>query len=204
MSTATTGLAEATGIGRATLYRYFPDVDAVLTSWHERQLGTHVAHLTGILARSTDPAEQLRGRAHRVRAHVPTARRSRWRHRRRAAQQSSRHPYRGPGDRPAHGLVQGERPGGCSPQRRASQGTRGVLPARTGRGRAGDLWRRGAAVGRGDARRSPSDHVGRRPGRSAAVELRPSICEGPGPKLGGASRRQQVLVGWPLSILAWR
>lgn len=54
------GIAEATGIGRATLYRYFPDVDAVLTAWHERQLATHLAHLTGILARSTDPAERLR------------------------------------------------------------------------------------------------------------------------------------------------
>lgn len=54
------GIAEATGIGRATLYRYFPDVGAVLTAWHERQLATHLAHLTGILARSTDPTDQLR------------------------------------------------------------------------------------------------------------------------------------------------
>jgi len=54
------GIAETTGIGRATLYRYFPDVDAVLTAWHERQLATHVAHLSGILARNTDPANQLR------------------------------------------------------------------------------------------------------------------------------------------------
>jgi AcrR family transcriptional regulator len=54
------GIAEATGIGRATLYRYFPDVDAVLTAWHERQLATHLAHLTGIRARSSDPAAQLR------------------------------------------------------------------------------------------------------------------------------------------------
>lgn len=54
------GIAATTGIGRATLYRYFPDVDAVLTAWHERQLATHLAHLTGIRNRHTDPAEQLR------------------------------------------------------------------------------------------------------------------------------------------------
>ncbi len=54
------GIAEASGIGRATVYRYFPDVNAVLTAWHERQLATHLAHLTGILGGSSDPTEQLR------------------------------------------------------------------------------------------------------------------------------------------------
>lgn len=54
------GIAETTGIGRATLYRYFPDVDAVLTAWHQRQVATHLAHLTSILARGADPTEQLR------------------------------------------------------------------------------------------------------------------------------------------------
>jgi AcrR family transcriptional regulator len=39
-------LAERSGIGRATLYKYFPDVEAVLTAWHERQIGRHLAHLT--------------------------------------------------------------------------------------------------------------------------------------------------------------
>ena len=29
-------IARETGIGRATLYHYFPDVDAVLTAWHQR------------------------------------------------------------------------------------------------------------------------------------------------------------------------
>ena len=27
-------IAEATGIGRATLYKYFPDVEAILNAWH--------------------------------------------------------------------------------------------------------------------------------------------------------------------------
>ena len=35
-------IAEETGIGRATLYKYFPDVEAILFAWHERQLDRHV------------------------------------------------------------------------------------------------------------------------------------------------------------------
>jgi AcrR family transcriptional regulator len=31
-------IAAHTGIGRATLYQYFPDVDAVLRAWHDRQV----------------------------------------------------------------------------------------------------------------------------------------------------------------------
>ena len=31
-------IAEATGIGRATLYKYFPDVEMILSAWHQRQL----------------------------------------------------------------------------------------------------------------------------------------------------------------------
>ena len=38
-------VAEDAGIGRATLYRYFPDVDALLLDWHERRLGEHLAEL---------------------------------------------------------------------------------------------------------------------------------------------------------------
>src|SRR4051794_31218641 len=35
-------IAEKTGIGRATLYKYFPDVDAILTAWHHRQINRHL------------------------------------------------------------------------------------------------------------------------------------------------------------------
>jgi AcrR family transcriptional regulator len=34
-------IAEQTGIGRATLYKYFPDVEAILVAWHERQIAGH-------------------------------------------------------------------------------------------------------------------------------------------------------------------
>jgi AcrR family transcriptional regulator len=38
-------IAEETGIGRATLYKYFPDVEAILAAWHERQVTGHLQHL---------------------------------------------------------------------------------------------------------------------------------------------------------------
>ena len=41
-------IAEATGIGRATLYKYFPDVEAILNAWHQRQVETHLAELADI------------------------------------------------------------------------------------------------------------------------------------------------------------
>jgi AcrR family transcriptional regulator len=34
-------IAAETGIGRATLYKYFPDVEAILVAWHERQVAEH-------------------------------------------------------------------------------------------------------------------------------------------------------------------
>jgi AcrR family transcriptional regulator len=38
-------IAAEAGIGRATLYKYFPDVDAILLAWHERQVQEHLTHL---------------------------------------------------------------------------------------------------------------------------------------------------------------
>jgi len=35
-------IAEETGIGRATLYKYFPDVEAILVAWHERHISAHL------------------------------------------------------------------------------------------------------------------------------------------------------------------
>jgi AcrR family transcriptional regulator len=46
-------IAEQAGIGRATLYKYFPDAQAVLVAWHERQLNAHLDQLTA----AVDPAE---------------------------------------------------------------------------------------------------------------------------------------------------
>src|SRR5450432_146383 len=38
-------IAEKTGIGRATLYKYFSSVEAILTAWHERHVTSHLEHL---------------------------------------------------------------------------------------------------------------------------------------------------------------
>src|SRR5688572_28886503 len=38
-------IAETTGIGRATLYKYFPDVEAILAAWHEQRITAHLHQL---------------------------------------------------------------------------------------------------------------------------------------------------------------
>jgi AcrR family transcriptional regulator len=52
-------IAEKTGIGRATLYKYFPDVEAVLLAWHERQITGHLAQLAEVRDRAGDAGERL-------------------------------------------------------------------------------------------------------------------------------------------------
>ena len=65
------GIAEKTGIGRATLYNYFPDVEAILLAWHERQITAHLAHLIGARDHARTPGERLPAvlRAYAVLAH---------------------------------------------------------------------------------------------------------------------------------------
>ncbi len=55
-------IAAETGIGRATLYKYFPDVEAILIAWHERQVSGHLEHL----ARVRDQAGAAGGRLEAV------------------------------------------------------------------------------------------------------------------------------------------
>jgi AcrR family transcriptional regulator len=52
-------IAEETGIGRATLYKYFPDVEAILVAWHERHVGSHLEHLAELARQPGDPAQRL-------------------------------------------------------------------------------------------------------------------------------------------------
>jgi AcrR family transcriptional regulator len=52
-------IAEDTGIGRATLYKYFPDVEAILVAWHERQVAGHLEHLAELRERAGDARERL-------------------------------------------------------------------------------------------------------------------------------------------------
>lgn len=52
-------IAEQTGIGRATLYKYFPDVESILVAWHERQVAGHLDHLSEVRDQAGDPVERL-------------------------------------------------------------------------------------------------------------------------------------------------
>ena len=52
-------IATETGIGRATLYKYFSDVDAILASWHERQISNHLEQLAGVRDQACDASERL-------------------------------------------------------------------------------------------------------------------------------------------------
>jgi AcrR family transcriptional regulator len=52
-------IAEETGIGRATLYKYFSDVEAILVAWHERQVTGHLEQLTKIRNQAGDAGERL-------------------------------------------------------------------------------------------------------------------------------------------------
>ncbi len=52
-------IAEATGIGRATLYKYFPDVEAILFAWHERQVTGHLDQLAAIRDQPGGARERL-------------------------------------------------------------------------------------------------------------------------------------------------
>ncbi|MBI2752367.1 MAG: TetR/AcrR family transcriptional regulator [Betaproteobacteria bacterium] len=53
-------IAAETGIGRATLYKYFPDVEAILLAWHERHVNGHLEHLAEVRDRVGAPGERLK------------------------------------------------------------------------------------------------------------------------------------------------
>jgi len=52
-------IAAETGIGRATLYKYFPDVEAILVAWHERQVSGHLEQLFELRDQAGDAGERL-------------------------------------------------------------------------------------------------------------------------------------------------
>jgi AcrR family transcriptional regulator len=52
-------IAEQTGIGRATLYKYFPNVEAILVAHHQRHVDDHVEELNELRNGPGGPAERL-------------------------------------------------------------------------------------------------------------------------------------------------
>jgi AcrR family transcriptional regulator len=52
-------IAAETGIGRATLYKYFPDVESILLAWHDRHVTGHLEQLARIRDQAGSPGERL-------------------------------------------------------------------------------------------------------------------------------------------------
>lgn len=52
-------IASRTGIGRATLYKYYGDVESILAAWHERMIGQHLDQLREAITDEDDPHRQL-------------------------------------------------------------------------------------------------------------------------------------------------
>jgi AcrR family transcriptional regulator len=59
LSVSMSQIAESTGIGRATLYKYFPDVEAILFAWHQRQIAGHLDQLANAGDQGGAPGERL-------------------------------------------------------------------------------------------------------------------------------------------------
>jgi AcrR family transcriptional regulator len=59
LSVTMSRIAEKTGIGRATLYKYFPDVEAILLAWHERHVTSHLEHFAELRGQAGDARQRL-------------------------------------------------------------------------------------------------------------------------------------------------
>ena len=52
-------IAEKAGIGRATLYKYFSDVESILVAWHKRHITAHLEHLAEVRDQAGDARDRL-------------------------------------------------------------------------------------------------------------------------------------------------
>ena len=59
LSVTMSRIAEETGIGRATLYKYFPDLEEILLAWHEHQIDGHLERLAEIRDRTEGAGRRL-------------------------------------------------------------------------------------------------------------------------------------------------
>jgi AcrR family transcriptional regulator len=59
LSVTMSQIAERTGIGRATLYKYFSDVESILLAWHERQITSHLQYLAQVRDEAGNESDQL-------------------------------------------------------------------------------------------------------------------------------------------------
>lgn len=59
LSVTMTQVAESAGVGRATLYKYFPDVEAILVAYHDQHVSSHLEQLLQLGDQAGDPAQRL-------------------------------------------------------------------------------------------------------------------------------------------------
>jgi AcrR family transcriptional regulator len=59
LSVTMSQVAEETGIGRATLYKYFPDVEAILLAWRDRNIAMHLEQLRRLAEPGASPWADL-------------------------------------------------------------------------------------------------------------------------------------------------
>jgi AcrR family transcriptional regulator len=52
-------VAQRAGIGRATLYKHFADLGAVVTAWHHRRIAEHLAALSEVRVQPGTAVERL-------------------------------------------------------------------------------------------------------------------------------------------------
>lgn len=64
LSVTMSQIAAQVGIGRATLYKYFPDVEAILLACHERHVAGHLEHLAELRDQAGDARERLEAVLH--------------------------------------------------------------------------------------------------------------------------------------------
>jgi AcrR family transcriptional regulator len=57
-------IAHETGIGRATLYKYFSGVEPILIAWHERHVTQHLDHLRQLRNQAGEPGARLEAVLH--------------------------------------------------------------------------------------------------------------------------------------------
>src|ERR1700694_3736920 len=60
LSVTMSQIAEETGIGRATLYKYFSDIETILVGWQERHVAAHLEYLAELRDQAGDVGERLR------------------------------------------------------------------------------------------------------------------------------------------------
>jgi AcrR family transcriptional regulator len=59
LSVTMSRIAEQTGIGRATIYKYFPDVESVFVAWHHRHIADHLRELRHVGDRAGSAFDRL-------------------------------------------------------------------------------------------------------------------------------------------------